>query len=53
MARETNIDKAQEDELRSMEKSLKESDRQEDKDWKTDTDSAAFGRKRINIPDRW
>jgi hypothetical protein len=53
MARETNIDKAQEDENRSMAKSLKECDRKEDLDWKVDTDDAAFGRKRISIPDRW
>lgn len=32
---------------------LSENEKQEEKEWRIKTDAAAFGRKRIEIPERW
>ena len=46
------IDREAEEKVKLM-KELAESEKNEEKEWRIKNDVAAFGRKKIDVPERW
>ena len=53
MAKDRDAERAELSENAQLAAELKKSDANEDESWGVKTDKAAFGHKRIVIPDRW
>lgn len=53
MTNKENADSAQRAEDEQLQADLLKNDRDEEREWGIKTDLAAFGRKRIVVPDRW
>ncbi len=48
-----NVDKGERAEQERLESRIGENEKKEEKAWGIKSDTAAFGRKKIEIPDRW
>lgn len=53
MTKSETSEKAETAEQQKMADEVAESDKNEDKAWRTKSDATSFGRKRIDIPERW
>ena len=53
MAKDKDAEKSENAENAALLAALKREDAREEEAWKVETDKAAYGRKRIVVPDRW